>query len=388
MSSCDVAIVGAGPYGLAATAFLRRANGLDVRLFGEPMSFWANEMPSGMLLRSPYVATHIAGPNGPFSLSAFHAASGTQPQEPVPLATFVAYGRWFQSKVAPGIDERRVVRVSPNEEGFALTLSDGETIHARRTVIAAGISEFAQRPSAFGELPATHVSHTCEHRDLSRFEGQSVLVVGAGQSALESAALLRESGAAVEVAAREPVVHWLTRRWHHNLGPVSRCLYAPPDVGPAGVSWLVAVPGLFRLPPRSLQERMSKQALRPAGSAWLVPRLQGVSISAGRAVVKARAAGDQVEVAFDDGTRRSFDHVLLGTGYRVDVARYPFLADDLVTAVRNAEGYPPLDSGFQSSVPGLHFLGAPAAWSFGPLMRFVAGAGFAARRLTRGIVGR
>jgi FAD-dependent urate hydroxylase len=77
------------------------------------------------------------------------------------------------------------------------------------------------------------------------------------------------------------------------------------------------------------------------------------------------------------------DHVLLGTGYRVDVSKYDFLSPDLVHTIRRSNGYPRLDKGLETSVPGLHILGAPAAWSFGPLMQFVSGARYAAQSLTR-----
>jgi hypothetical protein len=46
-------------------------------------------------------------------------------------------------------------------------------------------------------------------------------------------------------------------------------------------------------------------------------------------------------------------------------------------------GYPVLGAGFETTAPGLHLLGAPASWSFGPLMRFVAGTEFAGRALER-----
>jgi hypothetical protein len=59
----------------------------------------------------------------------------------------------------------------------------------------------------------------------------------------------------------------------------------------------------------------------------------------------------------------------------------------LVRSLRLVDGYPVLTAGFEASLPGLHFVGASAARSFGPLMRFVAGTGYAARALTRGIVG-
>src|SRR5436309_1482509 len=80
------------------------------------------------------------------------------------------------------------------------------------------------------------------------------------------------------------------------------------------------------------------------------------------------------------------DHVLLATGYQVDISRYQFLTPKLIASVRQTDGYPQLDAGFECSVPGLHFIGAPAAWSFGPLMRFVAGSEFTSPALTKSIV--
>ena len=77
------------------------------------------------------------------------------------------------------------------------------------------------------------------------------------------------------------------------------------------------------------------------------------------------------------------DHLLLATGYRVDAARYAFLAPTLLQGLRTRDGYPELNVGFESSVPGLHFLGTPAAGTFGPLCRFVVGTRYMARTLTR-----
>jgi hypothetical protein len=92
-------------------------------------------------------------------------------------------------------------------------------------------------------------------------------------------------------------------------------------------------------------------------------------------------------MTLDDGTQRWADHALLATGYRVDVSRYSFLGPELLGALRLADGYPPLRAGFESAIPGLHFLGAPAAYSFGPLCRFVAGTAYTARALRRRVLG-
>jgi cation diffusion facilitator CzcD-associated flavoprotein CzcO len=388
MATCDVAIVGAGPYGLSAAAHLLAADGLDIRVFGEPMSFWERHMPKGMLLRSPLAGSHLSDPARGLTLKDYQTATGNKITAPLPLHRFTDYGRWFQSQVVPGADPRKVERVEKNGAGFRLTMDHGETWKARRVIVAAGIEPFAWRPVEFQRIPPALASHACEHRDLGAFAGKKVAVVGGGQSALESAALLNEMGADVEVLVRAPIIRWLWRqKWFHTFQPIARLLYAPPDVGQAGLSHLVARPNLFRRLPRSLQNRFAKRAIRPAGAAWLCPRCEPVRFTIGRTVTSAAPAGGQVNLALSDGTKRQVDHVLLATGYRVDIARYPFLSRELLPMINRDAGYPQLDAGFQSSVPGLHFLGAPAAWSFGPLMRFVAGTEFAALALTRGILG-
>jgi FAD-dependent urate hydroxylase len=389
MTTCDIAIVGAGPYGLSAAAHLHAANGLDIRVFGEPMSFWEKHMPQWMLLRSPLAGSHLSDPDRALTLEAYQAASGNAITAPLPLCRFIDYGRWFQSRAVPDTDPRKVARVERNGSGFQLTTEDGEVWKARRVIIAAGIETFAWRPEQFRHLPEELASHSCDHRDLSHFAGKKVAVIGAGQSALESGALLHEAGGEVEIIVRAPLVRWLWRQeWFHTFKPVARLLYAPPDVGQAGLSHLVARPNLFRRLPRSIQDRWGKRAIRPAGAAWLHPRCQPIRITTGRFVASAAARGGRLTLTFNDGGSRDVDHLLQATGYRVDIAGYPFLASSLLKTVDRVNGYPRLNDRFESSVPGLHFLGAPAAWSFGPLMRFVAGADFASRNLSRGILGR
>ncbi len=387
MTTCDVAIVGAGPYGLSAAAHLRAANGLDVRVFGEPMSFWERHMPKGMLLRSPLAGSHLSDPSRSLTLQAYQKTSGNQITAPLPLYRFTDYGRWFQSQAVPDLDSRKVDRVEKNGAGFRLTLEDGETWKARRVIIATGIMPFAWQPPEFKHLPFTLASHACAHCELSRFAGKKVAVIGAGQSALESAALLREMGAEVEVFVRAPFVRWLWRqKWFHTFKPVARLLYAPPDVGQAGLSHIVARPNLFRRLPRPVQDRWGKRAIRAAGAAWLNPRCAPIRIKTSTSVISASPRGERLSLRLSDNTERFVDHMLLATGYRVDISRYPFLTGQILESIRRINGYPQLDSGFQTSMPGLHFLGAPAAWSFGPLMRFVAGAEFASRAVTRGIL--
>ena len=377
----DVAIVGAGPYGLSVAAHLRAIRGLNVRVFGEPMSFWEG-MPRGMLLRSAWDACYIGFPSGELTLDDYKADSGRDFGKPVPLDVFIDYGRWFQRSAVPAVDTRRVTNIESVSSEFKLLLEDGETVRAARVIVAAGIEAFPARPSVFDGFPADLVTHSSDHRDLRALADKRVVVIGGGQSALESAALLHEAGTHVEVIARTEEIIWLRGgSIQRRLGRFKPLLYAQTDVGPAGLSRLVALPDVFRRLPRDLQSKFAYRAIRPAGARWLVDRLTTVPIATARTVVDVCPAGTELRVTLDDGSVRGADHVILGTGYKVDVAKYGFVAPELVARIHRFGGYPVLGKGLESSVPGLHFVGAPAAWSFGPTMRFVSGSWYAAEQV-------
>jgi cation diffusion facilitator CzcD-associated flavoprotein CzcO len=347
------------------------------------MSFWRG-MPKGMLLRSNMSATNIVEPQGPLSLRSYMAETGIELDYPVPLSAFIEYGLWVQRTAVPDVDRRSVVALRRAPGGFTVSLSDGGSVSAERAVVAAGIAPFPRIPSGFEDLPAEFVSHTSSHRDLSEFAGKRVAVVGGGQSALESAALMRESGADVEVLVRAPRVIWLhAYSVKKMLGPFGPIAYAPTDVGPLWYSRLVATPDLFRRLPRNLQERIAYRSVRPACSHFVRVRLDGMKLSLGTRISSAELTGGELRLILSDGSQRLVDHLMFGTGYEIDVSRYPFLGEDVLKPVRRARGFPLLGRGLESSLPGLHFLGAPAAWSFGPTMRFVSGSWYAARTLSR-----
>jgi cation diffusion facilitator CzcD-associated flavoprotein CzcO len=380
-ANCDVTVIGAGPYGLSAAVHLK-AKGMAVRVFGEPMEFWAQSMPEGMLLRSPRVASSLSDPDRAFTLEAYETASNREPCAPVPLDTFVEYGRWFRHQLGSDLDQRTVLRVDRDQPGFRLTLQDGEEIRSTYVVIAAGIGPFKKKPAVFQNLSPQQAIHCYEGRDVRKFSGKRVAVIGAGQSALESAALLHEAKAQVEVIVRESYLRWIGQHsWLHHMGPITSMLYSPHDVGPVGISRLVAYPKLVSHVPLKLRDKIRTRAVRPAGSRWLPERLAAVKITKGCSVSQATAFGDDVALKLDDGSERRVDHVVMGTGYQVDISRYDFLPQELTQDIRQFDGYPKLAGGFRSSVPGLHFIGATAARSFGPLLYFVAGTEFASREL-------
>jgi hypothetical protein len=353
------------------------------------MAFWENQMPAGMCLRSNWGASHIADPTQALTLDEYCRQKGNHISKPIPLDRFVDYGRWYQGQAVPNLERRCVRSIEIAPRGFKLALVDGEEFVASRVVVATGIGVFTARPKEFDKIPAALASHTSEHNDLRKFKGQRVVVIGAGQSALESAALFKETGIQVEVIARAKALNWvgLHAKLHH-LGLISKMLYSSRDVGPAGISRLVAMPLVFRRFPRAFQNRTAYRAIRPAGAGWLIPRLTNVPITLGRRVVSATTSGSQLRLKLDDGTERLIDHALLATGFRVDVSKYPFLSESIVRQLSVINGYPILKRGLESSIPGLHFAGKPAAWSFGPLLGFVSGAEFASTELVRSIVGK
>jgi hypothetical protein len=368
-----VAVLGAGPHGLAAAAHLR-GRGIEPIVFGDPMAFWRDQMPEGMLLRSSPRASSISDPERRYTLTAWAEAHGQPVRRPVTLEDFLAYGQWFQQEAVPEVDRRMIRRVEKDNGGFELSLDDGDVLHVATLGVAAGIAPFPRVPELLRDLPEGLVSHASEHDDLGKFAGKRVAVVGAGQSALESAALLHEQGADVFVISRAKDIWWLR-------GPSdSRFVWptAPTDIGGRVTSWLSASPDLFKRLPRSKQPTIAFRCIRPAGAHWLRPRVDEVPMRFSTTIDAASADDAGVRLELSDGTTERADHVLLGTGYQVDVRGYPFLAPELVQSLELVDGYPVLTRGLESSVEGLHFLGAPAAYSCGPVMRFVTGTWYSA----------
>ena len=209
----DVAIIGAGPYGLSLAAHLN-ARGVPFRQFGRPMEMWETGMPRGMLLKSQGFATNLSAPDGHHTLREFCGSSGREyadTRTPVPLRTFLEYGHWFRREVVPGPCEapvRRLTWRAGGDPGYRLALTDGSAVLAKRVVIATGLTNFAFVPQTLATLPPTLCSHTSTLPPLTTFRGQKIVVVGAGQSGLETAVLLAERGIDVTLACRESSLIW------------------------------------------------------------------------------------------------------------------------------------------------------------------------------------
>jgi FAD-dependent urate hydroxylase len=379
----EIAIVGAGPYGLATAAHLKKL-GVPALVFGETMGAWTR-MPTRMLLRSFREATNIGDPEGRLGIDAFAAERGIPVPTPVPVADFIEYGKWFQSHAAPEADARLVERVERTRGGFRLSLTDGATTDARAVVVAAGIEPFAYVPQELSGLDKELLTHSSQHVTFAPFAGRRLVIVGAGQSALEWAVLAAEAGADVEVITRRSLRFLRGERLHARSGVFRTILYPALGVGPPGLNWLMGYPAAYRRLPRIVSVPLAQRSIRPAGAAWLRPRLTSVAITSGVAVTSIAEQGDGgVVLRLADGSTRLADHVIAATGYRVDISSYAFLAD-LLNQIRLVDGFPWLTNAYESAASNIYFVGAPAARMMGPGMRFVSHSGPAGAAVARRI---
>ena len=402
-ASTDVLVLGAGPYGLSAYAHLG-LHRLRTRIFGEPMRTWRAHMPAGMLLKSPPDASSIAAGRTGFSLEDYCRLTGVHmpgEHEAVPIALFRAYGDWFARTLAPAVERTEVTSIARDGAGgFAVATADGEYFSTRAVVVASGLIGHAHTPPELRPSEdldgAGLVSHSSEHADLSRFAGRQVAVVGAGQSALESAALLAEAGARATVVVRKPDVVFAGSPYDASPGgPLGLYHRIPKPQGPLGPGWplyaVVKGPAAFRHLPDAARLSLVARVLGPAGAWWLRDRVQDrIPIRTRQAVAGVRpgAGGDGVELLLTgpdgDETLRT-DHVIAATGYRIGPDSFPFLSPDLRAELARVEYWPRLGPGYQSSIPGLYFVGFPSAASYGPLMRFVCGTAYASPQVTRAV---
>jgi hypothetical protein len=390
----DVAIIGAGPYGLSIAAHLREC-GVDFRIVGRPMHSWLNHMPKGMLLKSPGFASSLHDPARSFTIGQFCMKYGipyADVDAPIPLETFCAYGLAFQNRFAPHLEEDTLASLMPDAAGFALQLESGAAFTARNVVLAIGLDYFRQMPAPLRRLPSAFVSHSAAHRDPSAFTGREVAVIGGGASATDLAVLLHEANASVDLVVRKEALDF-GRPWLGTSGAGARSLWRRlreplSGIGPGWRSRLCAdFPGAYRYLPEEFRLRTARTHLGPSGGWFMKERAAAVPTLLGCRLDNAAVTGNRIRLLLLDanGCKRylSVDHVIAATGYHVDLRRLTFLHNDIRRHLRLAGGSPQLSAHFESSMPGLYFAGPIAAASFGPVMRFVAGAGFAARRVSQ-----
>lgn len=389
MNSVEVIIIGAGPYGLSLAAHLKAA-GISHRIFGSPMSFWRENMPERILLKSVGFALTLYDPVSKFTLKKYCAEKGIHYADVghfVSLDTFRSYGLEFQRRVVPHLEQEWVERVEARGDGFSVTLASGTVAFCKRVVLAVGVSQFANIPDELEGFSKQRVSHTTDINDLSLFEGKRVAVVGAGASAVDMAALLHESGAEVHLISRRKAIDFPSSG-SASQSFLDRVFQPVTSIGTGWKSFFCAnAPALFRQLPSGFRRKVVKRFLGPAPGHLLRHRVEGkVQMHVGYKLSSAQATAKGVRLDLTSASGKmqlDLDHVVAGTGFQFKLDRLKYLSPEIRKSIRLDHHSPKLSAHFESTVPGLYFVGMPAAQTFGPVLRFACGAEFACARISR-----
>jgi thioredoxin reductase len=371
-------IIGAGPFGLAVASDALY-HGLPVSVIGEPMAFWRENMPRGMVLRS--ASDWHLDPQDAYTIEMFLADRGLRPSDVEPLAIelYLDYAAWFQRQAGVVVEPAEVVRLNVASDGRFDAALDQETVRADNVVVAIGLRYFAEVPPELKIMfPTGRLEHSCNFIDVSKAKGKRCLIIGGRQSAFEWAALLHEAGASsVDVVHRHPSPKFEQSEWKWAT---------------ALAAGLADDPTWFR---RLSQPEKDKIAARMWGEGrlkvepWLAARVQqdSIRIRPDRNVAAVRELEDAaLQVTLDGGEQLIADIAIAATGYRPDTSRIPFLtAGNMSDRLDVHNGCPVLDEEFQTNVPGFYTTGALATQDFGPFFGFTLAARGAAVVIGRSV---
>jgi cation diffusion facilitator CzcD-associated flavoprotein CzcO len=355
------------------------------------MEAW-RPMPRGLFLKSVGFATSIPVPERGHEFPTWLAARGKETLEPISYADFYDYGCQMQERFVPSVEAVDVAEVQRDGRRFRVTLENGEQLTAKSVVVAVGLGPFRRMPEVFAGLPPELVSHTFANYEFRHLAGKEVAVIGAGSSATEAAVVLAEAGArTVLISTSPPKFHTMTPRRRSLLERFRN----PMTVFGAGgqLQWVLEkAPWFPRFVPEARRVRFAIGFNGPAGTWWVEERLRGkVEFRTGLRPTAAREQNGRLALTLANGagsSEQTFDHVVCGTGFAHDIARLKFLHGSVLDGLSLIQGRAPRLSGtFESSVPGLHFVGPFSAFACGPAFRFVCGASYTiplvARALSR-----
>jgi hypothetical protein len=339
-------------------------------------------------LKSLGFATDIYLPGRRNNFVEYSRERGLETVEPCAMSDFARFGVWAQSRAVPNLETVEISRISRQEDLFLVTMASGETFPARNVIVAVGLTHFAYIPEEFAGLSSAYVTHTSAWSDFQPLAGQDVCVIGAGASSLDAAAQLLDVGARPTLLVRGSGIgfSWKTPQKRSLWESIRRPNSA---LGFGLRSWVFEVmPGLLHHMPESWRIHIHRTHFGPLGGWWLRDRVEGkVPLKTHCSIVSAELRDKQVALTIrEEGQGQSeilCDHVIAGSGFRLDADRLPFLDDEIKRGVRRIERAPALDWRFESTVPGLFFVGPVSSLSFGPLFRFVVGARYTARTLSR-----
>ena len=376
----DLLIIGAGPFGLSLAAQAAH-DGIEHLVVGKPMEFWRRNMPEGMFLRSA-CDWHL-DPLNVHTIDAFLRSQGktSSDVEPLSLKFYLSYADWFRKQKNIEPLPFHVQRLDHTNDGFVATAVDGERLHARRVVLAPGFKHFQHIPTELrSKLPKGRNQHTCDFVGFSEARNKRFLIIGGRQSAFEWAALLLDAGAvAVHLSHRHPSPAFTEAEWSW-VGPL--------------VDGMVKNPKWFRRLSEAEREAVSHRLWaegRLKVEPWLAPRLDDarVTVWPNTELVSCSEDGEGELVAgLTNGETLNIDHVVLATGYKVDIKRLPLLAaGNILDVLETRNGFPLLDDHLETSVPGLFITSMPAMQDFGPFFGFTISVRTSAKLICERLLG-
>jgi cation diffusion facilitator CzcD-associated flavoprotein CzcO len=385
----DVAIVGAGPYGLSIGAHLKQS-AIDFKVFGHPMDAWKMHMPPGMFLKSDGPSTNLCGLKHGLSLEQYCELHGIvyDARTPIPLNIFAEYGVAFQAQLVPLVERVNIRSVQASGGAYALESADGRLFRAKRIIIAVGIYPFRFVPPEIGHLPPDLYSHSAEYGSVDRLNGMRVAVIGSGASAIDVAAALDDRGITPTIISRREIIRFQAPPSTTAPSLYHRLRYPDSGIGGGWAHKLYAdAPNIVHRFPKTLRASILRNALGPSSGWKMKERVLGrIPIFYSQTVRRIYLDRNSIRIDLATPDRKlttiEIDHVIAATGYRTDCEKLEFLAQPLRARIHTYKGSPILSSNFESSSPGLYFVGPASAMSFGPVMRFVFGARFTAHAVT------
>jgi FAD-dependent urate hydroxylase len=393
MTVGDVLVIGAGPFGLSISTHLRN-HGVEHTIVGRPMNTWRNHMPLGLFLKSEPYGSVISTPARGYDLAKYSRLHGFDDYVdrvgPLSLDRFLGYADWFTEQLVPDIRDITVTSVVPSGDGFKVEFAEEAPAFVRQVIIATGVLPYAHVPDELSGLPADLMTHSAVHARLDNFRGKRVAVIGAGQSSLQTAALLHEQGAEVQVIARRQQLRW-EEAVAQELRLLDYVMKPPTKLCEGWGCAFLASPDAFRLLPPSIRANKALTTLGPKGAWWLRDRVEGVlDVLTGYRIKSAEPHGSGVMLNLDGPEPSSIaaDHVIAGTGFRIDPARLSFLSEEILTGLATRVNCPVVNRSGESSVPGLYFAGAHTMASLGPGVRFIAGTHYTVAQLARSVARR
>jgi thioredoxin reductase len=309
---------------------------------------------------------------------------------PLSLERFLGYADWFTDQLVPDVRDLTVTNVTPEDGGFKVEFAEEAPAFARQVIVATGLLPYMHIPAELSGLPSDLMTHSSVHDRLDQFSGRRVVVIGAGQSALQTGALLQEAGAEVQVVARRHDLIW-EEAVAQELRLPDYILRPPSKLCEGWGCAFADSPDAFRLLPESVRVRKALTSFGPKGAWWLRDRVEDVvEVLTGHQLKSAEPHGSGVRLHLDGSKRSSIeaDHVIAGTGFRIDVSRLTYLSQEIQTGLTTRGNCPLVNRAGESTIPGMYFAGALTSVSLGPGVRFISGTHQTAPQLAKSVARR